>query len=170
MPIWTFFTGDVNIGLLLGHYLYTQQMGQMMDHLLVRIYALLVCFVTVICITVSTGMGLYEIVKIISPELTMSTYRYQHLQSIDVYGQNRYPGFRITGPESGALGQLPVPKSAEELNAIREAELQALMDNERKAAIASLIRIAIVLIVTIPLFYLHWQISKGRKPDIQPAV
>lgn len=141
-------------------------MGQMMDHLPVRIYALLVCFVTVICITVSTGMGLYEIVKIISPELTMSTYRYQHLQTIDFYGQNRYPGFRISGPESGLV---QAPKSVEELNAIREAELQALMDNERKAAIASLIRIAIVLIVTIPLFYLHWQISKGKEPDIQPA-
>lgn len=137
-----------------------------MDQLLVRIYALLVCFVTVICITVSTGMGLYQIVKIVSPELTMST---QQLQSIELYGQNRYPGFRISGPESGALVHPEAPKSIEELNAIQEVELQKRMDNERKAAIASLIRIAIVLIVTIPVFYLHWQISKGKKPDIQPS-
>ena len=142
-----------------------------MDHMFTRIYALLVCFVTIICITISTGMALYELVKVVNPELTLSPYRYQHLQSNESYGRMTYPAGRIqaiNGAQIAMLanGRMKVPGEAapqlsdEEITRIREKELQNLYSSERREATASLIRLFIVLIVSCPLFYIHWRLAQ----------
>ena len=51
-----------------------------MEHTFTRAYAMAICFVTTICITVSIGIGLYDIVTIVDPTVTTSVYGYQHLQ------------------------------------------------------------------------------------------
>ena len=137
-----------------------------MDNLFTRIYALLVCFVSVICLTISTGMGLYEIVKIIDPELTLSPQQYQHLSS-----SNHYQFSHQTGVSSALMinpyGR-PQPSGAtdkkvysdEQLTEMRAIEFATILENERRSAIASLIRIIIILVVSGPVFYIHWRLAE----------
>lgn len=145
-----------------------------MDHLFTRIYALAVCFVTVICITISTGMALYDVVKIINPALTLSPYQYQHLQSNEAYRQNRFPHMfnaRIamvnglamhSGQSISAVPnqQAVEPLSDEEITRLRTQQYDLVMSNERRQATASLIRLAIILLVSGPLFFIHWKLSQ----------
>jgi hypothetical protein len=139
-----------------------------MNNMLMKIYALLVCFVAVVCITITTGMGLYDLVKIVNPRLTLSPHQYQHLQSNEGYRRAQYGGIRMINPY-GSHGPTPPEltkkqqwsKSDAEIEAIREAELDLLAANERRIATSSLIRLLIVLLVTCPLFYIHWRIA-GR--------
>ena len=142
-----------------------------MEHMFTRIYALLVCFVTIICITISTGMALYELVKVVNPELTLIPYQYQHLQSNERYGRMQYPASRIHAINGAQItmlanGRMKAPGDAaprlsdEEITRIREREFQTLISNERKQATASLIRLFIVLLVSCPLFYIHWRLAQ----------
>ena len=143
-----------------------------MSQTLIRIYALLVCFVTVVCITITTGIALYQIVKIINPELTMNPYQYQHLLTDAAYRRahpptgHMIPPAHVTGQGSLAKAQPDAPAgdtSEQRMTEIRKNELAALIESERKFSIASLIRLSIVLLVTCPLFYVHWRLA--RRPE-----
>ena len=51
-----------------------------------EIYALSVCFATVIILIISLGIGSYSIVKISAPSLTMSSYYYdQYLTNNETF-------------------------------------------------------------------------------------
>jgi hypothetical protein len=146
-----------------------------MDHLFTRIYALAVCFVTIICITITGGMALYEMVKVVNPELTLSPYQYQHLQTNETYRQTQFSPMtharvgRISRieMEAGASMAVPLPNqpmakppSDEEITRLREQQYNMVLSNERRSATASLIRLAIILIVSGPLFFVHWKLSQ----------
>lgn len=148
----------------------------MMNNILTRIYALLVCFVALVCITITTGMGLYELVKLAQPRLTLNPYQYQQLQSNEAYRRAQNQGVRLVNPYGSVSGTPPEPslqnqrpKTDSEIEEIREAELQRLISNERRMATASLIRLLIVLLVTCPLFYIHWRIARGHGSPEHPA-
>ena len=147
-----------------------------MSRTLTRIYALLVCFVTVVCITITTGMALYQIVKIVAPELTMRPHQHRYLMTDEAYRRAFYPPGVYSNPElmeipenshtqsavimqTPATGQQEAP-SDEQIAELRKKEWDALMENERRFSIASLIRLTIVLLVACPLFYVHWRIAQ----------
>ena len=140
-----------------------------MNNMLTKIYALLVCFVAVVCITITTGMGLYELVKLAQPQLTLNPYQYQQLQSNEAYRRTQYQGIRLVNPYGGAPPEPSLqnqsPKTDAEIEEMREAELKRLISNERRMATASLIRLLIVLLVTCPLFYIHWRIARRHGPS-----
>jgi hypothetical protein len=50
---------------------------------IVEIYALAVCFATIVCFVISLGIGLYDIVEITNPEFTMKSYAYEKHQTND---------------------------------------------------------------------------------------
>jgi hypothetical protein len=43
----------------------------------IRIYALATCFASMLCIAISTGVALYDLVQYSVPHLTVDTYQYQ---------------------------------------------------------------------------------------------
>jgi hypothetical protein len=139
-----------------------------MDNPYVRVYALLVCFFSIICLTISTGMGLYELVKIADPELTLSPYRYQHLESDASYRRLNYPAGVINPayPSMPKHDESISKMTAEKIAEAREKERDNLIAAERKQAIASLIRLFIVIIVTSPVFYIHWRIAGKPLPAL----
>tara|TARA_B100000959_G_scaffold259014_1_gene294319 strand:+ start:101 stop:469 length:369 start_codon:yes stop_codon:yes gene_type:complete len=119
-----------------------------------RIYALAVCFASILCIAISTGIGLYDIVQINFPKLTMDSYRYQNLQSNEAYRRSHpYPGmtpaYPVTvNPQAGTTSRsAPVAKAAqneappsdEEISKLREQQLAIALDNVRHDAQRSLI-------------------------------
>ena len=53
-----------------------------------EIYALAICFTSVICLVISFGIGGYVIVTIGAPEFTMNSYEYKKFTSNDAYWEN----------------------------------------------------------------------------------
>jgi hypothetical protein len=64
---------------------------------LLEIYALAVCFATIVCFVISLGVALYKIVEIINPEFTMNSYEYKRYQSNDAYWQSRIDYYQNKG-------------------------------------------------------------------------
>ncbi len=141
-----------------------------------RIYALAVCFAAILCIAISTGIGLYDIVQISFPKLTMESYLYQHLQSNERFRRSQllydprasYPimmnerGMGIARANSIAGSTMKeTPLTDEEVSARREEQLATAIDNVRHNAQKSLVQILVILLVSGPLFYIHWRFARN---------
>jgi hypothetical protein len=140
-----------------------------------RIYALAVCFASIICIAISTGVGLYDIVQISFPALTMDSYLYQSLQSNEVFRRSHlytnpmpiYPG-TIQSSGSGMARAMSLSKvpddderlSDEDIGERRRQQLATTIDYVRHDAQRSLLQILIILLVSIPLFIIHWRYAQ----------
>lgn len=140
-----------------------------------RIYALAVCFASILCIAISTGIGLYDVLQITFPKLTMDSHLYRNLQSNEAYRQSHlyfnrgplYSGITIQGG-SGIARALSVPEtlhkedppSEDEISERRQQQLAMAMDNVRHDAQRSLLQIMVILLVSIPLFIVHWRFGR----------
>lgn len=147
----------------------------------IRIYALAVCFATILCMTIAAGIGLFDIVQISLPKLTMNSYEFQILQSNEnfrrsgmAYGHvgslmmnnGRAPG--LARPVQIANGEEALP-SEEEVTRLREQQLIFVINNARHDAQRSLIQILIILLVCSPLFYVHWRLAVNLDDQLRPS-
>ena len=144
-----------------------------------RVYLLAVCFVTVVCVAITTGMGLYSLLKIVAPELTLDTHSYNAHQSLDSYKQSHFYAAQLH-PQAfivpGAMGvarsvplqrsdllrnstpeTTPTPLPDEEIEQLRMESYGTLIRNHKRTAMQELIRTGIVLIVSCILFFAHWR-------------
>ncbi len=152
-----------------------------------RIYLLAVCFVSVICVAIMAGVGLYSLLKIAAPELTLDTHSYNAHQSLDNFKSSHFYASRFH-PQAlfipGAMGVArsmpmrqsdmlinsesdadPTPLSDEEVEHLRQESYQMLIKNHKRSAMQELIRTAIVLVVSGILFFVHWRLIRtyGRE-------
>lgn len=58
----------------------------------IEIYALAVCFVSVLCLVVLFGAAGYSTFQILTPEMTMSSYKYDKYQNNDTFWNGRSGG------------------------------------------------------------------------------
>jgi hypothetical protein len=58
-----------------------------MKKTLVEVYALAVCFVTLVCFVVTLGIGIYDLIQFLNPEFTISSYTYEHHKISHLYLQ-----------------------------------------------------------------------------------
>ncbi len=112
----------------------------------IEVYALAVCFVTLICFVVTLGMGTYDVIKIVDPEFTMSPYNYERHQSNEAF-LNSWPKGK------------PQPR-ADELTQLREESYKSALRSEKRGAVQSLTMALIVLIIDTIVFAIHWGIAK----------
>ena len=54
-----------------------------------EIYALSVCFTTVLILVISAGIGGYAIFETITPQLTMKSYEYDRHQTNDAFWKDK---------------------------------------------------------------------------------
>jgi len=120
-----------------------------MKKTLVEIYALAVCFVTVTCFAIATGIAIYDFVQIGFPEIALSSYQYERHQSNAAYRSSHQPG-------SKAIAAL----SEEELTKRREESYRLALKSERRDGWQSLLRVAIVMLVNVVFFVIHWRLAK----------
>lgn len=118
------------------------------------VYAYLVCFVTVSCGAVYTGIVLYDIVEISVPEFMISEYDKQTYLNNENFIENSYI-YSDTGATSKYDGY-----TDEKITQLRENALQAIVDQERHQAIKSIIQSIIVLLIASVLFFVHWRIAQ----------
>ncbi len=143
-----------------------------------KIYALAICFVTLMCSAIIIGVVLYNLVKIAAPELTLDSHAYNAHQSIDAFRSSQFYGFgrpfSAFLPGGPFVGRPGVPivgapeMSSDESSAISDDELEKVRDQsyesvlrgQRRSAVQNTIRSSIFLLVSLSLFFMHWRLVK----------
>ena len=114
---------------------------------LVQVYALAVCFATLMCLVVALGVGLYDLVQIAAPDFTLAYY--QPYESDAAFA-------RVYPDEAN--------RANNELTQLREQTLADALRAERRAAMQSLVFVAIILAIDLIVFGVHWRIAKRERP------
>ena len=130
---------------------------------MLEIYALSVCFVTLVCFVIALGIGIYDLIQIASPAFTLNAYEYERHQSNQAFG--RSPRIEMRGLAPGVSIE-PTEPSAEELTQQREESYQAALRSERRRGIQSLTIVGIVMVIDLCVFGVHWLLSKRTRATI----
>lgn len=118
---------------------------------LLRLYALAVCFVSVLVFSIAFGTGVYDVIQINLPETTMSSWHYERHQSNENFIRDWPP-------------KKEVPDDAE-LTRMREQSYAAAIELEVRDARQSLIVVAIIMLITAALFLINWRLSRTVRTE-----
>jgi hypothetical protein len=124
-----------------------------MDMKAIQIYALAVCFSSLMCFVVALGIAAYDVVEIGAPKTTSSQLAWYSTTE-------RY------------LHYFPDKKSlpADKLEAARQMEYSLILDSAQQLAIQSLLFAGMILVIDAVVFAIHWQLAKeiSRQPSPLP--
>jgi hypothetical protein len=123
---------------------------------LLELYALAVCFTTIVCFVVALGIAIYDIIRIVSPEFTLSSYEYDRHQNNDAFWKGYKCGYDKLGKEM----QRP---PEEELTKQRLESYQVEVKSEQRSGYQGMTKSVIVLIIDILVFIVHWQIARRAR-------
>lgn len=123
---------------------------------ILEIYALAVCFATVVCFVVASGIAIYNIVEITNPEFTLTAHEYTRHQSNDAF-------WKSCNNEYDTEKKGKKRPSDEELTKQRIESYQQALKSEYRNAIQSLTKTVIVIILDIIFFIVHWQIARRTR-------
>jgi hypothetical protein len=123
-----------------------------MKRSLIEIYALAVCFVTVTCLAVAMGIALYDLVQITNPEITLYSHQYERHQSNASFRAS----YRGDADELAGL-------SDEQVSKRREESFGSVLNSERRDGWQSLLRMAIVMLIDVLFFVVHWRLAKRSR-------
>lgn len=138
-----------------------------MKRAILEVYALAVCFMTVVCFVIALGMALYGVVGMTNPEFTMHSYVYARHESNDAFwNRDEAMPFRPPQATPGAEPAKPRPPEAE-LTKLRLASLAHAIASERRDNAQTVVKTSIVVFIDLLVFLLHWAI--GRKARAQAA-
>jgi hypothetical protein len=116
---------------------------------LVEVYALAVCFVTLVCFVVALGIGIYDLIQIVNPPFTLDSYTYERHQSNEAFSKN-WPKDK------------PSPQD-EELTRLRKKSYQAALRAEKRGAVQSLTMVFIIILIDVVVFVIHWYLAKRAR-------
>ena len=156
-----------------------------------KFYLLIVCFVALMCAAITLGKGLYNVVSLVAPKLTLNTYIYNKHKSIETFRQSMTvpnthnpralyavgsPGMPMPRimPFEGIHSGVPVDNdktvdqttmSDDEVNELRLKSLNSTLSNHRREALQNVIQLGIIFFIALSLFVVHWRIA--NKTDDQ---
>ena len=113
----------------------------------IQIYALAVCFCTLMCLAVAMGIGIYDVVQISVPQFTVPW--------IDPYLSNDQ--FVARFPDRKDL-------PAHEIDRLRENGLNQAIGAERRAAGQSAAFVLIIIAIDAVIFAFHWRLARRSEP------
>ena len=118
---------------------------------ILRLYALAVCFVSVLIFSIFFGTSVYDVIQFNLPEVTMDNWHYERYQ-------NNHNFIRDWPSEK------PLPAD-EELVRLREEGYRIAIESEKRDAIQSLLVAGIIMLITAVLFLIHWKLSKTARAE-----
>lgn len=125
-----------------------------------ELYALAVCFASVICLVISTGVAGYSLVKIAKPSLTIRAWDYNRLQSNEAFWKS------ISRSTPALLDNKPKQEarpSEEELTQMRSDELKTVLCAEQRDGFQALLQCAFFIIISVITLFIHWRIAKRAR-------
>jgi len=109
----------------------------------IQVYALVVCFATLMCFVIALGIGLYDMVQIIAPAFTFSGW--------ESYESNEQ--YVAIWPDKKDLPE-------QELTRIRQDAYGAAIGAERHRAMQSGVYVFIILVIDAMVYIMHWRIAR----------
>jgi hypothetical protein len=134
----------------------------------IEIYALLVCFSAIACLSINTGLMIYNVVSLVKPSLTINDYQYRNHQNNDNYWQHQsgrsdiiqITDFTLNPKKNKSVTKRPIKN---ELTKQRLSSYQSVIEAEKRSAIKDLIFELIVILVSLILFFTHWRFVLNKK-------
>jgi hypothetical protein len=120
-----------------------------------EIYSLAVCFIGVVALVISLGIGIFSSISIMFPDFTVDQWQYEQHQSNEKFWQNhpnRYP------PEKD--GKMKEKPSEEKLTKMRNKSYELVLSNEQRSGAQTLVNSIIFFIISSIVFFIHWKIYK----------
>lgn len=119
---------------------------------ILEIYALAVCFVTVVCFVITLGIAGHSILRIAKPDFTLDSWQYTQHQTNDAFW-NRPDEKRKERP------------SEPELTKQREASYAMALSSEQRGGTQTLVNCLIVILINAVVFAFHWVIARRARAN-----
>ena len=119
---------------------------------LLEVYALAVCFVSVVVFVIVSGFGTWGLIQWVAPDFAISSYDYSCYLSDEAYSdclKNR--SYYDKNKEDLPTG--------EELTRKRLAKYQNDLVNTERAGKQTVVVIFVVLMIGLIIFYIHWSLA-----------
>ena len=116
---------------------------------LLEIYALAVCFVTIICFAIALGVFVYDVLEMTNPKLTLRSYQYKMHQTNEAFTRNNIKKYENY--------------SEEEITKFREDSYTVALEAEKRDAIQSIVRVLIIMIIDMVIFVVHWKLANRTR-------
>lgn len=132
--------------------------------LLLQIYLYLVCLVAAVTFLFVVGNGLWGVVGIVLPRLTINEYDYKIVSSFEHYKHGRPKMERA--PQETEIETV----DDTELRRRWEEEKRLILDAEQRGGLREFIRMWVWMVILVPIYIFHWRAAKRLKdPDVDPA-
>lgn len=137
----------------------------MRKNLIGMIYAYLVCFACIGVLIGFTISGLYGILKIISPKITISSYEREKISSIEKYKDSE---MFLNYCKKCEKKIKPEEFSSEEIRIKWEEYKKVVLTAEKHEGTQNIIYMIISMIVCVPLYLVHIKLAKkfGEKEAV----
>ncbi|MEQ1512670.1 MAG: hypothetical protein ABL934_08340 [Lysobacteraceae bacterium] len=156
-----------------------------MKKTILEIYALAVCFATIVCTTITLGIVAWSALEIAKPDFTINGYFYENYRDNDSF-RHRMPGCagprdaappgmpgeaHLQGWNSGEGTSVAASDNSEqcdryteaEITVRREAELAKLLGREQREGWQTLVKCLLALLVNLLVFIPHWLLGKRAR-------
>ncbi|MGD0280142.1 MAG: hypothetical protein ABSC11_12650 [Smithella sp.] len=124
---------------------------------ILEIYALAICFATIVCLLIFSGLAIQNAIRIIYPEFTIGSNEYNRHQNNDAFW-----GKGVVHTNAVTKQEITRPPEQELTNQRLESYQQTLK-SERRTALQSLTNDTIVIILSIIFFIVHWRIARRAR-------
>lgn len=123
-----------------------------MGRSLIGIYALAVCFCSLMCLMIALGIGAYSLVRIVAPGFTLA-------ENPGSYADEQF------------LQWYPDKKSlpAADLAKAKQASGAAAVQYERRGALRMLVWVVIIAVIDGVVYTLHWRLARQVEPRSSQA-
>ncbi len=135
-----------------------------MKKTILEIYALAVCFAAVVCFVIAAGVGLYALIGVVKPELTLPSWEYDRHRDNDIFWDLDKPPQLPMAPGPEVLKQ-PQRPPEEELTRRREQSLQHAIRAEQRNRLQTVLQTSIVLLLNMVIFAVHWRIASHARAE-----
>jgi len=125
-------------------------------NLIIQIYTYLVAFSAVVCLSITSGIALYSVIGIVSPETTLNKWEWDKISSFE--------RFKKSKEECGSNNKQPLPDDAM-LQKMYEEEKGLVFVGERRSSAQTLLHTSIIAAISSILFFIHWKLGKRLRKE-----
>ena len=138
-----------------------------MNNKTIKIYALAVCFASLMCGAIVAGFFLFNMIKVVAPEATIDPNTIRYYSSNEAFRNSPFSSARARPPFArappGIITNYPTDTpelSKEEIENIRLQQLNAVLSNHAFRARQGIILQTIIMLISLVLFIVHWKLAK----------
>ena len=122
---------------------------------ILEIYALAVCFATIVCFVVTLGIALFDVIQIAQPEFTLSSHEFNRHQSNDAF-------WNSCGQYESKEKDKKRP-AEDELTKRRMESYRQALQSEKRDAFQGITKAIIILLIDTVFFVVHWRIARRAR-------